>query len=525
MPTSIAEAPPKSSDPSLLESAPRSWRIRGGRLPRTLFGRLVLALFSLMVLASVCQIFVVVFIWRWFQKVSTVELYRATANEIARQLEPQLSPNMTAVEMNRLLFKISSVSPELNTFLVTQDGKVVGSKWGGDFQIRNTDAIAEFLSQKGSDHRLIWGENPVTREPALFSAAPISLPQGPGYVYALLGTRESDVVRHSIGDSSIALASVFFGILALGSTTGIGLLVFRQITRRYRQNSEILHQFESGNYEVRLQEDGADEVAAHARAFNRMAETIVATISKLEQVDASRRALIAAVTHDLRRPLTNIDLAVQRIQMKASRAGDEGTANLAGEAKDGCEHLEKLIEDLFELSRLEAGETLRPAPFSFNRLWEKVSNSLRPIAERQKVELVLKKEGAEDVSLIGDEEKILRLLGNLTENALLYSGEGSQVCVTLSKTGESCSLSVRDNGRGISASDLPHLFDWFYRGETGLQVRPNGTGLGLAICKRIAELHRSDLRVESEIGKGTCFTFSLPFQLASHLSTSNLEHN
>lgn len=483
-------------------------------MPRSLFGRLALALFSLMAIVSVCQILVTIEIWRRFQDTSKVEIYRNSANEIARQIEPNLAPDMTAEQLSKLLFRISSVSPDLRPSLVTENGVVVGSLWPGDLRIPDLSPVREFLSQKGNDQSLHWLENPATHDLSLFSAARIQLPQGPGYVVLFLDSREADLVRHSLGDFSVAVVGISFGLLALASTSLIGYLVFRQITRRYRQNSIALQSFEAGDYSVRLIEEGADEVAAHARAFNKMAETIVATISKLEQVDSSRRALIAAVTHDLRRPLTNIALALDRFQRKAGDSVESTLLRFVSDARTGCNDLEVLIEDLFELSRLEAGEELRKTNVNIEDFFSKIVLSLGNLADLHKIALShsVHPAGAE---LEIDPERIERLLKNLLDNAILYAGDGSSVTLSAVQSDSGTEVWVKDTGKGIPQDELEQIFDWFFRGETSRVERPQGSGLGLAICKRITELHRATIEVESQVGRGTAFRIFFPNQKES----------
>ena len=505
----------KSESLKTVSPNPTRRSFRWARLPNSLTSRLVLALFALMVTASACQIFTTVYVWNWFNRNALVELYRPTANEIARQIEQQLYSGMTEAELTQLLFKFSSVSPELDPFLLSSDGSVVGSLHSGRLYIDSMKPIHRFLEQRGDDSTPIWGEHPRFHTPSLFSAAPIKLPSGPGYVYVLVGSGGAQTIRQAIGDTSITLVSVLFGAFTLLSTTLLGILVFRQITRRYRENARTMHQFESGNYAVRLDESGTTEVAAHARAFNRMAEKILTTINQLERIDASRRALVAAITHDLRRPLTNIHLAVQRIEMRAARAGDTNTVTLADEAKAGCDNLERLIEDLFQLSRLDAGEKLQSATVELNKVFEEVIASLRPTAEGLGV-LMHCQLSESKLEVNADEDKLKRLLGNLAENAVLYSGSGSVLTLSARLNNDRVEVCVQDTGRGIPADELPSLFDWFYRGESGVAERPSGTGLGLAICKRIAELHGSSLTVESTLGSGTTFRFSLPHRIPSN---------
>ena len=183
--------------------------------PKSLLTRLLLALFLLMAAASTCQIFATIYIWNSYNRSSLVELYRSVADEIARQIEVELKPDASATDVTRMLHRIAATCPDLSPFLLNTNGEVIASLQGEQTQLSSLSPVEQFLAQPGEDRSLIWGENPITKKRTLFSAARVTLPSGPGYVYVLLGSDAASVLRQSIGDSSLLLVSILFALFTL----------------------------------------------------------------------------------------------------------------------------------------------------------------------------------------------------------------------------------------------------------------------------------------------------------------------
>ena len=180
----------------------------------------------------------------------------------------------------------------------------------------------------------------------------------------------------------------------------------------------------------------------------------------------------------------------------------------------GSDRLQTLVNDLFELSKLEAGKIeLRLEPMSLGELVHDVVTKFRLSASEKGINIntVL----AEDLPIVEvDVQKIERVLQNLIDNAVKFCDKGDQINIQLdARNTDKVKVRIEDTGAGIPSDELPHIFDRYFKSERSAQS--GGTGLGLAIVKRIVELHGSDINVTSQLGQGTVFTFDLPVSKAA----------
>jgi signal transduction histidine kinase len=172
--------------------------------------------------------------------------------------------------------------------------------------------------------------------------------------------------------------------------------------------------------------------------------------------------------------------------------------------------LSALIDDLFQMSQLDAGGfPLNRLPSSLSDLVSDTLESFSELAYRESVKLDGHVEANVDPVLM-DTQAIGRVLNNLVGNALRHTHSGGAIEVRVRRTGRGVEVSVRDTGEGIRAEDLPHIFERFYRGEKSRNRGTGGAGLGLAIAQSIVRAHGGEIGVESEVGKGTKFTFNIP---------------
>jgi signal transduction histidine kinase/CheY-like chemotaxis protein len=231
------------------------------------------------------------------------------------------------------------------------------------------------------------------------------------------------------------------------------------------------------------------------------------------------REFLSGVTHELKTPLgAMINLT------EALRAEDLGPltskqARALGTIEECGRHLLALVEDLLDLSRIEAGRfELTPVPVGARLLVESALSPMEPEALRKGIRLrSLLPEG--DIPLVGDARRIRQVLTNFLSNAVKFSRVGGEVRLEVrsERAREAVRFDVTDQGIGIAPADLPRLFVPFSRLEEGLDRRYPGTGLGLAWALRIAELHRGSIAVESRLGGGSRFTLFLPLRESSRL--------
>ncbi|MGG6268267.1 sensor histidine kinase [Leptolyngbya sp. AN03gr2] len=291
-----------------------------------------------------------------------------------------------------------------------------------------------------------------------------------------------------------------FWSVIVGGTTAIGLSywVSKRIMQPLIQMEEITQRFASGHMEERVPENEIPELNRLAESFNRMAQD-------LEGVEQRRRDLVGDLTHELRTPLTVLEGYLEGLADGTIEPSPDIYQRLARETV----RLRRLVNDLQELSKAEAGylpiqlQPLQIRPLLVS-IVEKFSDQLMDDSP------TLKLDCPESLpSAMADSERVEQVLMNLVGNALRYTSKGS---ITLRAWTESDKLwiAVEDTGQGIKAEDLPHVFERFWRSDRSRDRTSGGTGIGLAISRRLVELQKGSIEVESEFGKGSTFRFCLP---------------
>jgi signal transduction histidine kinase len=231
---------------------------------------------------------------------------------------------------------------------------------------------------------------------------------------------------------------------------------------------------------------------------------------KLQFLDAEKDDFISTVTHEMRTPLTSIKAMVEIIHDNPSLKEDE-TNEFLNTVIDQIDRMARLINEVLDIEKLESGEVdLQRESFNMSHLIEDVIKFTNPIAIEKGISLG-HQACDKELLLNGDEERLRLALTNLISNAIksIEHDEG-QVLVSCSVVNHQIVVQVRDNGKGIKAENLEHIFDKFFQARDQTRKKPKGTGLGLSITKKIIDLHGGQIEVKSEHGKGTTFQFSLP---------------
>ena len=267
------------------------------------------------------------------------------------------------------------------------------------------------------------------------------------------------------------------------------------------------------NQELQLQ---AEELQSQTEELQQQSEELQEQNVELgiqgEQVEEANRLksqFLSNMSHELRTPLNSIMALSRVLIMQASQKLSEEEGNYLEIIERNGKQLLALINDILDLSRIEAGGVdVQPKPFSLGSTIEMIMESLRPVAEEKGVEMNCSI--PDDFPLFeSDEARVYQILQNVIGNAVKFTGEGS-VTVSVHSDADKVYVEVADTGIGILETDMPHIFDEF-RQVDGTSVRRfDGTGLGLAIACKSAELLAGDLSVESVLGKGSTFTLTLP---------------
>ena len=243
-----------------------------------------------------------------------------------------------------------------------------------------------------------------------------------------------------------------------------------------------------------------------AEAFNNMAGRLQTHVNEL-------RAFVANASHELRTPLTSIKLRVEALR-DGALDDPPVTEQFLAEIESEVDRLSHMVNDLLDLSRIEAGlETRQHVPVDLAVITNEVYESFKVRAERSGISMQSKVVTGLPL-VLGNEEQLRRMLYNLVDNAIKYTARGGSVELLLvaGEHANTVCLQVKDNGFGIAAAQLPHIFERFYRVEA-TRPRfgpPQGSGLGLPIAKSIVETHSGRIGVTSQLGKGSTFWVELP---------------
>jgi heavy metal sensor kinase len=241
--------------------------------------------------------------------------------------------------------------------------------------------------------------------------------------------------------------------------------------------------------------------------FGHLAQTINAMIARLERSFAEIRRFTADASHELRTPLAAIRMEAEIALGKALSPAEH--QQLLGSILEECERLTRLTEQLLALCREDAGSA-RPAhaPLDLGALVGHVVETMRPLAEAK--DLDLHTEGNGPIQILGDEVRLRQVFYNVLDNAIKYTPAGGRIDVHLGHRDGAALVTLHDTGIGISPEHLPRVFDRFYRVDKARSRAEGGTGLGLSIAQSIIAAHGGRIELDSQPGKGTTCTVTLP---------------
>lgn len=381
-----------------------------------------------------------------------------------------------------------------------------GNRQGGPLRRINAQRVALFLDQRvilaDEQRKVIFDSDDAimgeTLNRRLLNLAVPVVVDGQRVGFVLFAQQENDALAQQFFkgvNRGILLAALGAGALSLI----VAAVLSRQLVAPVRRLTLAARGIAEGDLSQRVQESGGDEVGQLAVTFNQMAE-------KLETSEADRRQLLADIAHELRNPLSTIQGNLEGMLDGVLPLEPEQIATV----HDQTLLLSRLIEDLRLLSLAQAGQLpLEKDYVDVTGLVEDVVDDFRPLAESRQVSL--ETDLANPLPRISvDRGRMSQVLANLVSNALRYVQDSGRIRVGAVSVNGFVELSVSDNGAGISDEDLPHLFERFYRVDAARSRSAGGSGLGLAIAKELVEAHGGTIRVESTLGEGSRFSFSIP---------------
>ncbi len=487
---------------------------------KSLYCKFAAVLFGLLCLIGVLYILLTLYTTRrYFQEVNQ-KLNRTLAQNLASEKILMKDGGANEKALQGIFQMMMVVNPSIEVYLLDHNGEILAFSAPPEKVKRHNVSLGplkEFLNKTVS--LPILGDDPRDlKRKKVFSAAPISLnSQIQGYLYVILDSEEFDTVAGMLRDSFILRLSIWAVAGGLLFALAAGLLLFFLMTLRLRRLTADMETFRQGDFSASpvfgpfIKGRSRDEIDRLRSIFTQMAERIIGLIKELRQTDSLRRKFIANITHDLRTPLTSLQGYLETLLLKEGELTIEEERKYIKIALKRSDQLGKLVSGLFELAKLDSPDfQVRSEPFSPGELIQDIVQKFQLVAEKKKIGL--RTNFVEDIPFVyADIGLIERVFENLIENAVRYTPESGSITIALLPKGERLMVQVSDTGSGIQPEDLMHLFDRSYQLKRERPRDAEGTGLGLVITSRILELHGSDIKVDSAVGVGTTFAFTLPF--------------
>lgn len=395
-------------------------------------------------------------------------------------------------------------APERNNRFIRitrQDGTVLyrsGAPEDQTFSPSDVPGCSQW-PDRSSAHR-----QPLHGGPALLLAAFHTPPEAGASYLIEVGTSSQPV------DRMLSRLGFLFGLalpVVLVVVVGGGYLLIRRALRPVDLMTGKAELISHHNLDERLPvPPSGDELERLAEALNHM-------IGRLQDTLANSQRFLADASHELRTPLTVVRGELESLAQD-SRLPHE-VAERVGSLLEEAERLSKIVERLFALSRLDAGEAQAEwVRFDLAGLAAGTAEQMSLLAEDKRIRLVC--ESHQPVEVKGDRARLKQVVVNLLDNAIKYTPEGGSIRLAVNAHAGEAVLEVADTGIGILPEALPHVFERFYRVDESRSRQPDGAGLGLAIIKSICKAHSGEIEVESAVGRGSTFRVRLP--AANHLA-------
>ena len=438
-------------------------------------------------------------------------LNRELAANMVDVIQPFMKNGIISEEgMADIMHSMMVINPIVEVYVLDPEGnilKYVAPEKVVKLDKVNLEPIQQFLNDP--EHSIIYGDDP--RNPGefkTFSAVRVVENETlTGYIYIVLASQEFVSASQAVLGSYILGLSIRSIVVIFLISALVGLLAIWLITRKLNPILKGINEFGNGNLSSRISVKSDSEIDRIGLVFNQMADTIEKNIQELKGVDNLRRELISNVSHDLRTPVASIQGYAETLMLKKDTVSKDEQQKYLEIIFKSCGRLKKLVEELFELSKLQTNQLKpNPEPFSITELVHDIANKYRILSQKKgiSVNTMVSKE----VPLVqADIYLINRVLQNLIDNAIKFCSEGDTINIEIDpKKSEWVEVRVADSGQGIKQEDLPNVFQRYYKGRNDHE----STGLGLAIVKKIIDLHHSQIKVFSQYGKGTTFVFDLP---------------
>lgn len=412
------------------------------------------------------------------------------------QAQPALVEDTQAAQ--QFLDAVAHIT-DAHVLLLSQEGAILAStrvEYAGRIGTRYTSAAVDQALQG----RAAQGTGPGIIAEVAYVALPVKYAGVTRGVLRL--SYEVDDVRAQFNQLRwLVLGGV--GVTALLGL-GLGLGLAMTITSPLHQLIQRIQAIAVGQYQTRVAIQRQDEIGMLAHSFNQMA-------AQLEEAEAARQRQLAAIVHELSRPLAGMRAAVETLRDGATEDAEMESMLLGGIGEE-LARLERLTDTLQGVDkRLIQPLRLQRTEIALARVIQASVANFEPIAARRDIALVMQLP-ASLPPLCADEDRLIQVLTNLLDNALKFTPRAGKVTVEAGQQPGAVWISITDTGTGIAPDELPYIFQQFYRGAESRPPEKRGMGLGLTLCHEIITAHGGQIKVESKVDQGTRFSFTLPTQ-------------
>ncbi len=330
----------------------------------------------------------------------------------------------------------------------------------------------------------------------------------------LVNKAEADMVARVDASHEVYATSrwvvVAFAVASVALALILGYAISWSLIRPVEQMDARLREIAAGDFTRRVEVPNRDELGTLATNLNRMTGELDRLYKQLEAANRNKSEFLASMSHELRTPLNAINGFSEVLLERHFGDLNPKQEEYLQDILESGRHLLSLINDILDLSKVEAGRMeLEPAHVDLRQVLEDGRTMLRERAARHGIELLLDVADGPDM-VEADERKVKQILFNLLSNAVKFTPAGGRVGIQMARHGDVVQIDVWDTGVGISAADQQRVFQEFQQVGGPSAQKAEGTGLGLALAKKLVELHGGRIWVESEIGQGSRFTFTLP---------------
>lgn len=482
--------------------------------PPVYFWKLFLSLLGLLLIVGFAYVFITASLAEEFFQERNQVLNASIAEHIITEVKPTIREGQLSEEAtDAIMHHMMAINPSIEVYILDPQGNILN--YVVPYKKVKMDRVDlgpvdAFIAASGSGY--IQGDDPrKPGESTVFSAAPI-VENGEtlGYVYVVLASEEYESAAAMVRSSYILKLGGRAMLITLLSAALLGAVAIWLITTRLNNIIQTVKRFQRGEMSARLDVKSEGGINDLAIAFNEMADTILGNIENLKSMETLRRELVGNVSHDLRTPLAVIHGYIETLMIKKDHLSPEERDKYLNIILASTEKLRKLVNELFELSKLEARQVApKKEPFFIQELIHDICQKFQILAREKQVELASDGDD-QNVLVYADLGLIERVLQNLIDNALKFTPRGGKITIAVNSRDDNVEIRVSDTGPGIPEDQIPFIFDRYHIGDKRISLDQNNTGLGLAIVKKILEIHNCNIELHSRLKQGTTFAFRLP---------------